>query len=458
MQGGVIPSLTRRGTRWQVIPPFQPGGQPFAALAQVLAQLPPVTDADTLEPELRTGGYQALGRRLRAVAGQHRRLIVIDQFEELFTLAGRAETEELLDLLHETLRHDLNLWVVATMRSEFLTELLSSRFAHLAHNPVTVGVLDGHALSEAIEGPAALAGIMFSPGLVSRMVTDTGGGDALPLLAYLLQQLYERSRGRQTLSLEDYERFGGVRGAISRRAERLIGELSSTFGEAEALRMLLKFVTWEGPEPTRRRVRRTDLADDEQQIADAFVNARLLTSKTDGEDTVLDVAHEALFRHWVPLRQEVESHADELRRRTQLERWAAEWVRSNRQKAFLLRGERLDTAMRWAEQNADHEVSEVAEFLAASRNDDLVWRERLSDSLAGQAMLTAGHDPELGILLAIAAIEECAPRVPAFRALGRAGSGSSCVGTTTGCGAWPGRRTARRSPRRHTTTPFGCGT
>ncbi|MFD0363666.1 AAA family ATPase [Nocardia sp. GCM10030253] len=417
VQGGVMATLGQRG-RWLVVPAFQPGTEPVAALAHALAELPPVGNADGIEALLRADGHRALERRLRMVAGQRRQVIVIDQFEELYTLSGPGEAEELLDLVRETLHLVPKLWVIATIRSEFLTDLLNSRFAHLAHNPVTVGVLDTEALGQVIEGPAELAGKVFEPGLVSRMLTETGGGDALPLLAYLLHQLFDATRGRSTITKEDYLSLGGVRGAISRRAERVLQELAGSHGEDEVLRTLLKFVTWEGPEPTRRRVRRADLTGAEAQIADVFVNVRLVTSRTDDEGPVLDVAHEALFRYWAPLKQQVETHADELRRRTQLERWATEWVRSGRQRAFLLRGERLETAMRWSEHG--DAVPEIEEFLAASRNDDLAWRERLSDSLAAQSTLTVDHDPELAILLAIAAIEECAVRVAAVRALHRA--------------------------------------
>ena len=419
VQGGVIPALRQRRTRWVISPAFQPGTRPVASLATALAELPPQVRAEDLEAAF-LADPAALGARIHEVSGRHRHLIVIDQFEELSTLAGAEERDKLLTLVSEALTANPNLWVVVTLRSEFLTDLLESRFAGLVQQPVTVGALDSDALSEVIEGPADLAGVTFAPGLVSRMVADTGGGDSLPLLAYVLQRLYLRSRGRGVITTEDYERLGGVRGAIATQAETVLTELSDEVAEDKVLQLLRRFVTWEGREPTRRRVRAADLTDGERRIADAFVDARLLISRTSGEHAVLDVAHEALFRYWAPLRQEVESHAEALRRRTQLERWAGEWLRSGRLRAFLLRGERLHTAMRWVADSTEQAVPEVAEFLAASRGDDQVWRERLADSLAAQAVLTTDADPELAILIVLAAIEECAPRPLAFRALHRA--------------------------------------
>ncbi|OXM61382.1 hypothetical protein CF165_38565 [Amycolatopsis vastitatis] len=419
VQGGVIPALRQRRTRWVISPAFQPGNRPVAALATALAELPPLLRAEDLEAAL-MADPAALGTRVHEMSGRHRHLIVIDQFEELTTMAGAEERDKFLTLVSEALTANPNLWVIATLRSEFLTDLLESRYAGLIQQPVTVGTLDADTLSEVIEGPAELAGVRFAPGLVSRMVADTGGGDSLPLLAYVLQRLYLRSRGRGVISAEDYERLGGVRGAIATQAETVLADLAGEVAEDKVLSLLRRFVTWEGREPTRRRVRAADLTDEERRIADAFVDARLLISRTSSGHVVLDVAHEALFRYWAPLRQEVESHAEALRRRTQLERWAGEWLRSGRLRAFLLRGERLHTAMRWVADSTEQAVGEVAEFLAASRGDDQVWRDRLADSLAAQATLTCELDPELAILIVLAAIEECAPRPLAFRALHRA--------------------------------------
>ncbi len=182
-----LPHLRHRRIRWLIVPPFQPGTQPIAALAETLAELPPRVDALELERKIRADPA-TLVERMRAVSGRHRHLLVVDQFEELSTMAGEDEATQFLGLLREALMRDADLWVIATLRSEFLTSLLSSRFAELARLPVTVGALDDDALSEVIEGPAELAGVRFGPGLVSRMVTDTGGGDSLPLLAYVLQR------------------------------------------------------------------------------------------------------------------------------------------------------------------------------------------------------------------------------------------------------------------------------
>ncbi len=114
------------------------------------------------------------------------------------------------------------------------------------------------------------------------------------------------------------------------------------------LSTLLKFVTIGENEPTRRRVRRSALTDAQWRVVQAFIAARLLTSAAEGDDAILEVAHEALFRHWAPLQQAIEASADQLRWRADLERWAKDWESSGRQDAYLLRDERLKAAQRWA--------------------------------------------------------------------------------------------------------------
>lgn len=109
--------------------------------------------------------------------------------------------------------------------------------------------------------------------------------------------------------------------------------------------------------------------------------ARLLISHGDGDDAILEVAHEALFGSWAPLRQAIEASADQLRGRTDLERWARDWETSGCQDAYLLRDERLKAAQRWAA--SDGEVIDglalVAEFLAYSNQADRAAMERLSE-------------------------------------------------------------------------------
>ena len=419
VRAGLLPALGRRRGLWVIAPPFAPGAAPLVSFASSLAAVLPDTTVEQVQTELTQGaaGVRRCLDRLRTARGGRAApvLLVVDQLEELLTLTGARDRGAFLSLIDESLAADPHLWVVATLRSDFLTDFLGTGYAALTHQPTLVGVLGRTELFEVIEKPAEQAGLSFAPGVVARMVDDTGGGDALPLLAYTLQQLFLRVGSGGTVTEDDYRRLGAVAGALSDQADRITADLRRVDADTPVLSTLLKFVTLEHGEPTRRRVHREDLTPEERTVTDAFVTGRLLTS----DNAVLDVAHEALFRQWAPLRQAVAASTDKLRRRTELERWAQDWERSGRQDAYLLSGERLAVARAWADEasQALTGVPLVTAFLEHSISQDEVALERVADAVAHRALESAERDPELAILAALAAIEECAPTSAAQQAL-----------------------------------------
>jgi WD40 repeat protein len=343
---------------------------------------------------------------------------MIDQAEELITLSGEAERDDFLGLLASALDADPRLWIIMIMRTEFLNAFLGTTQARLFRDPFAVGTLGQAALVEVIEQPARRAGLTFDPPtLPQQMAADAGRGDALPLLAYALQELCLAAGRGGVLTANGYQRIGGVAGVLTRQADKVAAELGDTDPTGSVLSTLLQFVTIGENEPTRRRVQRRALTEAQWRVAEAFIAARLMTS--DGDDAVLEVAHEALFHSWAPLRQAIEASADQLRWRTDLERWARDWENSGRQDAYLLRDERLKAAQRWAASNGEvvDGLALVAEFLACSNQADRSTMERLSETLARQALGTVDRDPEYSLLLAITAYEECASTALALRAM-----------------------------------------
>jgi hypothetical protein len=157
-------------------------------------------------------------------------LVVIDQAEELLTRTGELEQHAFLDRLTGALDEDGPLWVLATVRSEFLSSAPDrAGLAEAIDDPVLVEPLSRARLAGVILGPARQAGLEFAPGLVERMVEDTVGGDALPLLAYTLRELYDRSGKREEISAAAYDALGGVVGALQHRAGRLVSRDSVSF-------------------------------------------------------------------------------------------------------------------------------------------------------------------------------------------------------------------------------------
>ena len=441
VSAGLLPGLARRRQRWIVVPPFVPGDRPVRNLARSLAAASQQPSAAAMVAMLTgtQGGLAGCAEEIRARVGGRSGsvLVVIDQGEELLTLAGDEECGQFLGLLEDGLAADPRLWVVVIMRSEFLTAFLATQYARLFRDPVTVGALSRTALYDVIAGPAAKAGLRFDPPeLLQLMVDDAGGGDALPLLAYTLQELYLGAGKGRVATAADYHRLNGVAGALTRQADKVASELEAEDAASPVLPTLLKFVTFGENGPTRRRVRRGSLDRAGQCVADAFVSARLLVTSASPEDggAVMEVAHEALFRHWAPLRQEIEVHAEELHWRADLERWALDWERSGRQDAYLLRAERLKTARQLAASAEDlaSDVLLVAEFLDRSNRADHTAREQLSETIARQALGEVDHDPEHSLLLALAAVQECAPTPEAQRALATALGASRIRGVLEG--------------------------
>src|SRR6185312_7432131 len=172
-------------------------------------------------------------------------------------------------------------------------------------------------------------------------------------------------------------------------------------------------------EPTRRRVRRNAFDAQQQRVADAFVSARLLTSDAERGDSTVTVAHEALFRVWAPLKDAVHEEEDTLRLRNDLEQRAMDWDRSGRPEEDLLRGERLRTARGWAsgEQRLAGELPVLADFVEASVQADTAALGALSETTAARALANVDRDPDLSLLLAIAAVEDCIPTPAARRTL-----------------------------------------
>ena len=161
---------------------------------------------------------------------------------------------------------DSPVWVVATVRSEFLsTAPERAGLAEVVDDTLVIEPLSRARLPIVIQQPAQRAGLQFAPGLVEQMVEETTGGDALPLLAYMLRELYQQAGADGSVTVAEYEALGGVIGALQSRADRLTEELGRRGRGESVLPTLTKFAVVEGDaEPTSRRIRRSALGPDEQ--------------------------------------------------------------------------------------------------------------------------------------------------------------------------------------------------
>jgi Novel STAND NTPase 1/WD domain, G-beta repeat/WD40-like Beta Propeller Repeat len=254
-----------------------------------------------------------------------------------------------------------------------------------------------------IEGPARLAGLRVDAELVGRMVEDTKSGEALPLLAFTLNQLAAGLSRGDELSAERYDELGGVQGTLASQANAALVAARSMTGrtQAEVLAGLLQLVTVdEHGRPSRRRVDRAGLTEPVRRELDAFVDHRLLTVEVEDGRVWLGVSHEAVLSGWAPLAQAIRDAAAALRARHTVEQAAADWTQAGRRDAYLWERDRIlaATALLAALQPTDRAPPTFAQprllrrrwSVPANAEHGLLIDGRVPLSPVGAAFLHAG--------------------------------------------------------------------
>lgn len=294
-----------------------------------------------------------------------RLLLVIDQFEELFTLCKDSKKQEsFVENLLTAVTNDGPTVVVITLRADFYAQCaqFDQLRRALERQQKYIGSMKGQELRQAIEGPAEQEGWQLESGLVEQMLRDVGSEPgALPLLSHALLETWKRRRGRR-LTFAGYAASGGVHGAIARTADYTLTQRLTEAQQPIAREIFLQLTELgEGTQDTRRRVAISDLIELDQEqdalkvqeVLQILADARLIT--TDVKSTELthearaEVAHEALIREWPTLRQWLDEDREGLRIHRQLNQDAQQWQALNRDSGALYRGARLTQALEWAE-------------------------------------------------------------------------------------------------------------
>jgi WD40 repeat protein len=295
-------------------------------------------------------------------------LLVIDQFEELFSLVGdEEERRHFLESLFSAVTDPENhLRVLITLRADFYDRpLMYPDFSRLVEErTVVVLPLSPEELEAVVRKPAERVGAILEQGLVAAITSDVADQPgALPLLQYALTELFERRDGRM-LTCEAYQSIGGVLGALGRRAEEVYASLGNE-GKVVARQLFLRLVTLgEGAEDTRRRVLQAELEAltshsplphvgegmGVREVLDSFGKARLLTFDHDPDtrEPTIEVAHEALLQEWRRLGSWLDNSRADIRMQRVLANAALEWQRMDCDPGYLLRDSRLDQFEAWA--------------------------------------------------------------------------------------------------------------
>jgi WD40 repeat protein len=296
-------------------------------------------------------------------------LLVIDQFEETFTLcADRDERSRFIAaLVHVATADTSRARVVIGVRADFYGHC--AQYPHLVevlHDAqVLVGPMSVAELREAITAPAARAGCMVETALVSKVIADTAGEEAvLPLVSHALLETWRRRSGAR-LTLGGYEAAGGIHHAIAHTAEEVYNSLDAGRREVARLIFLRLVALGEGTEDTKRRVRLGELDADNPDIRavlDNLADARLLTLHSD----TVEIAHEALIRCWPRLRDWLSDDREGLRVHRQLTDATDAWESAEHDQGALLRGTRLARAGDWTAEHGEMLTAREREFLETS--------------------------------------------------------------------------------------------
>jgi WD40 repeat protein len=376
-------------------------GQPHAELLHSLAQ-----HGILLSQELAAAPPQELAAAIRSAVPPTELIIVVDQFERLYTDCTGAERRRFVALLQCLATGTVK--VVIGLRADFYHLALADLGERLAAGQVALAPMTEQDLGQAIAAPAEKLLRSFQPGLTQRLIADVRGrpGD-LPLLQFALTELWERDAAGGVLTEETYRGLGvelpdgthlpGAQGALIRRAEQLWQDL----GPADQLRLqriLLGLIAAQlaetsttanpvvGTRDLSRPARLAQWDEDDQRLIQRLIDARLLTAdraSAGGQPTV-EVSHEALLRAWPRLQSW-------LKERSQFVQWRAldlapnleRWLDSNKNPEFLLPRPLLDPALGWLNHYPDELAGPPAGYIQASKRR----RARRRGLLSGVAAL-----------------------------------------------------------------------
>jgi len=351
----------------------------------------PISQAPTWQPVLLTPGADPVGALAKGLAKVEHgagRLIVIDQFEELFTICHdhTQRCEFITALFAATQVTTPASLVVLGMRADFYPQASKHHelVGVLQNTQIVVGQMDDKELRQAVIEPARAAKVDVDDGFVELLMRDLASGPnrsaessvevgALPLLSHTLLATWQRAR-HGNLTIADYQATGGISGAIAHTADSVYNSLNETQQDATRQLFLRLVNVAELTADTRRFVSYTEIlprGDNDEaaavgEVLDMFVEQRLITVDVD----TVNISHEALLNAWPRLRGWIDTDRAGLRIHRRLTQDAYAWRDARREAASLYRGGRLITAREWAA-DPDHSRDLNAlerEFLDASIN------------------------------------------------------------------------------------------
>lgn len=397
VRAGLMPWLEESG--WRILEPIKPGFEPLAALRGVFEPFfkRSRSEIQALHQLVENHDSAGLAGVMERMPGDERCLLIVDQFEELFTVcASESDRQRFIELITQvaTVRN-ARLAVVTTMRADFLEPCLHYPTLHhlIQSQAVFMPPLTGIDLRNVITEPAKRQGYAVEEALLLQILEDVVKEPGfLPLLEFVLTKLWEkRDHKNHRLMLEQYEKLGGLTGALNLHAERVYHyrdyEAETPTNERDEqeqkwikqifLRLLR---TGEDEKDTRQRQPKANLLalsgenpaqyevlSDLLDSQGGLVQGRLLVTGNDRrESDWIDLVHEALIDSWQRFAKWRSSDRELRRLRDRLEDDCREWSNHRQSEQFLMTGGRLALVQeQW--HNLESELnSEVKSFYSHS--------------------------------------------------------------------------------------------
>ncbi len=397
---GLVPALRKSGD-W-LVADCRPLNQPFYELSVRLVSFlyeDPLQRSEKTE-ELKANfdaGTVSLSSVISQIRERHDRrrfLLIIDQFEELYTPnADKVLSRSFLSQVLEAAQTE-GFSAVVTLRADFLAAAGSCGvFAGILNSssPVFIPSIDKENLQQVVERPAALQHVAFEPGLVDLIVSEAGDSPgSLPLLEFCLTQLWEKQECRQ-ITHAAYQDIGGVKNAIAVHAD----DVCNLFNAADRERVrhiFLKLVRpGQGTEDTRQAAVFAQFEPEYHGLIKRLADRRLLVTGQDAHsrESTVEIVHEALLHHWTTLREWVDKERNFLVWREKLKVLLRQWRESKQDDSALLRGLPLDEALRWRGSHAGYLAEEERRFVEESEAARVKQRRRKSTAFAAALLIAA---------------------------------------------------------------------
>lgn len=360
----------------------RPGANPLQALSWGMVDAGTERERAYQQMELEGMLYEGVEGFVRWLRSRPEPMVIliVDQFEEIFTLAVASDRKRFLEIILGALDYASDRFkLVVVLRADFISSCLEVPELTKALQRASVLVppyLTKEDYRQAIVMPAEKVGLHIEPQLVEVLLEELNysAGD-LPLLQFVLEQLWlNRNQGKGEITLEVYQqKIGGLKGALERKAQALFDSLDKNEQDCAKWIFLALTQLGEGKEDTRRRVFKSELivkkysSELVERTLQALTTAKLIVMNSESDENVIgksrsaeeiplysqefplqevtvEVAHEALIRHWSTLRWWLEENRARLRVQRQLVQSAMLWKQNHCHSDFLLPGVRLAEA------------------------------------------------------------------------------------------------------------------